>query len=126
MIEILIIINNYFHDAATALLASTALLMLIVSKLLPKDRDSQVVDYFVAIYRKLTFVAKAALLWILIGGIPRTIYYKKIEWTIALDNRIIPALMVKHGIMFTLVFIGFISWWRLSKRVREIQDRRER
>jgi len=125
MLEVLIIINNYFHDVATAFLASSALLMLAVAKLLPKNANTQAVEYFIAVYRKFTVIAKIALLWILIGGIPRMIYYKRIEWTIALDNRIIPALMVKHGIMFALVIIGFIGWRRLSQRVKDIKAARQ-
>ncbi len=121
MTEILVIMNNYFHDVATAFLASSALLMLAVARLLPEKRDSRLVEYFLAVYRKFTFIAKAALLWILVGGIPRIIFYKRIEWTIALDNRIVPALMVKHVIMFLLVLLGFINWRRLAKRVGEIE-----
>lgn len=121
MAEILVIMNNYFHDVATAFLASSALLMLAVTRLLPERRDAQVVQYFIAVYHKFTLIAKAALAWILIGGIPRVIYYKQIEWTIALDNRIIPALIVKHVIMFSLVLIGIICWRRLAIRVQKIQ-----
>ncbi|MCL4439940.1 MAG: hypothetical protein M1609_04955 [Firmicutes bacterium] len=69
MTEILVIMNNYFHDVATAFLASSALLMLAVARLLPEKRDSRLVEYFLAVYRKFTFIAKAALLWILVGGI---------------------------------------------------------
>ncbi|MCL4439941.1 MAG: hypothetical protein M1609_04960 [Firmicutes bacterium] len=38
-----------------------------------------------------------------------------------MDNRIVPALMVKHVIMFLLVLLGFINWRRLAKRVGEIE-----
>ncbi|MHB9094819.1 MAG: hypothetical protein ACYC21_09100 [Eubacteriales bacterium] len=124
MVEVLVIMNNYLHDVATAFLASSALLMLVVAKLLPEKAGPQVIDYFLAVYRKFTLTAKVSLLWILIGGVPRVIYYKRIEWIIALDNRIIPALMVKHVIMFVLVIIGCISWWRLSNKVKAVATMR--
>jgi hypothetical protein len=123
VIEVLVIMNNYLHDVATAFLASSALLMLAAVRLLPKDAGAKTIDYFELIYRKFTLAAKAALVWIIIGGIPRVIFFKKIEWTVALDNRIIPALMVKHGIMFLLVLIGIFSWWRLSEKVSKIDTK---
>ena len=41
MLEVVIVLNNYFHDVATALLAACALLMIAVYRImqLPEQRD---------------------------------------------------------------------------------------
>ncbi|HWI54212.1 MAG TPA: hypothetical protein VNT57_00830 [Desulfobacteria bacterium] len=121
MTEILVIMNNYFHDVATALLVSSALVMLSVAKLLPEQGNAETMKFFLAVYRRVTTLARVSLLWILLGGIPRVIYYKKIEWTIALDNDIIPALMIKHIIMFLFVLAGVAFWVRLARKVKELE-----
>ncbi len=114
MIEVLVIMNNYFHDVATAMLFSTGLLMLVLYKSLRTDLTPGRMEFFRQIYAKYTLVARLSLAWILAGGIPRLIYYKRIEWTMALDNRIVPALIIKHIIMFTLVIAGAVLWRKLS------------
>jgi len=121
MIEVLVIMNNYFHDVATAMLFSTGLLMLVLYKSLRVNLTPERMDFFRQVYAKYTQVARFSLAWILIGGLPRLVYYKRIEWTMALDNRIIPALIIKHVIMFTLVIAGAVLWRKLSLWVKELK-----
>lgn len=115
LLSIIIIMNNYFHDVATAMLLSTGLVMLCLDKTLKGNPTAERVQFFKEVYAKYTLVAKVSLAWILLGGIPRVVFYKQIEWTIAFDNGIVPALIVKHIILFTMVIIGAILWRRLSK-----------
>lgn len=114
MLDIIIIMNNYFHDLATAVLFSSGLLMLTLYQVLRRNKNPERVRFFKEIYNNYTLVAKASLTWVILAGIPRVIYFKKIEWTIALDNRIIPALMVKHIFMFSLAIIGGWLWYKLG------------
>lgn len=125
MFQILIIINNYFHDVATAFLASAALLMLAAAKLFPENPGPETREFFIRLYYRFTFIARVALAWIILGGIPRTLYFKKIEWTIALDNRIIPALIVKHILIFAVVIIGVCGWRKLSRKVKALEQKSE-
>ncbi|HEX3032924.1 MAG TPA: hypothetical protein VHS59_11945 [Bacillota bacterium] len=121
MFQILIIINNYFHDVATALLAGSGLLIFAAYRLLPENPGPETQDFFLRLYHHYTRIARVALAWIILGGIPRLIYFKKIEWTIALDNRIIPSLMVKHILLVAVVVVGLVSWRRLSRKVRAME-----
>ncbi|HWI55329.1 MAG TPA: hypothetical protein VNT57_06530, partial [Desulfobacteria bacterium] len=96
MLGILIIMNNYFHDVATALLFAAGFLMLTADKLLQAHGNPGAERYFLDLYAKFTRFAHFALIWILLGGIPRTIFYERFEWNPALGKGIIPALIVKH------------------------------
>ncbi len=118
---IFVFINNYLHDVATALLISSAFIMWVLYK--NYEEGESVSKYFVKTHEMVTRFAKFALIWILIGGIPRTIAYKRFEWNEALGKSQIPALIVKHILMGIMVIYGFYLWIRLNKRVFSIKER---
>ena len=120
--SVIIIINNYFHDVATAFLAAVAILMLLVDKKMGSQKDPQIIKLYVDLYRKFTRVARFALVWIIIGGIPRIIFYKQIEWDMAMGKGIIVALIIKHILMFTTVLIGLLFWRRLSIKISLLKN----
>lgn len=123
MLEVLIVLNNYLHDLATALLAACALLMIAVYRImqLPEQRDRHAVIYG-KLYRFFTKVAVITLVWILVGGVPRLVFFKRIEWTVSLDNKVIPALVVKHIAMSVLVIAGILFWRKVSRDVAGLQE----
>lgn len=116
MLAILIVMNNYFHDVATAMLASLSILLLVIYRQVDERSSPEQVRLFLTVYRKFTVYAKIALAWILLGGIPRTLAYKDYEWLPALGKGIIPALIVKHVLMFTLVGLGLYFWRLLARK----------
>jgi hypothetical protein len=64
---------------------------------------------------------KFALWWVVLGGVPRTIFYTSFEWANAADKLQIPALAVKHVMMFAAVVWGSIAWRRMQKRVAALE-----
>ena len=95
---VVIMMNNYFHDVATALLmgSGVALFMMLRHHELGASEASD--DFFLRIHRSMSRLAKFAIGWIVLGGIPRTIYYERFEWNHWAGKSQIPALMVKHDI----------------------------
>ncbi len=118
---VLIMMNNYFHDVATALLLASGVAMWVIVKRLEHTTQRAVLEYFLNIYSGITRLAKISLVWILVGGVPRTIAYQEFEWANALGNNQIPALIVKHILAFLFVGTGAYLWVKLSRRVREIK-----
>jgi heme/copper-type cytochrome/quinol oxidase subunit 3 len=119
---IAIMMNNYFHDVATALLLASGVVMLIIVKKMERSADDSVKKYFLKIYTGVTRLAKFSLLWILIGGIPRTLAYKEFEWANAAGKGQVTALIIKHILAFIFVGGGAVLWLKLHKRVREIRE----
>jgi hypothetical protein len=119
---VFIMMNNYFHDVATALLLASGVVMWIIVRRMERSADESVIRYFLRIYSGVTRLAKFSLLWILIGGIPRTIAYKEFEWANAAGKGQIAALIVKHVLVFIFVGGGAFLWLKLHKRVREIRE----
>lgn len=122
-LPVIIMMNNYFHDVATALLAASALVMLFILQAISnQDLDQSKIDFVKKIYRPTTKVAVFSLIWILVGGVPRTIFFKRYEWWDAADKGIVPALLVKHFLMFILVLAGFVLWAQVRKKINSLSE----
>lgn len=118
---IAIMMNNYFHDVATALLMTSGFVMWIIVRKMESSTDENVTSYFIRIYGSVTRFAWFALIWILVGGVPRVLAYRQFEWANALGKSQVPALIVKHILAFIFVGFGAHLWIRLSKKVKEIK-----
>lgn len=116
MIDILIVMNNYFHDVATALLLASTVIMYALGKQAEKEGPAASTTLF-GLYTTLTKFARGALVWILIGGIPRVIFFKTHEFIPAKMNGLIAALGVKHTLMFAAVVAGVLLWRRVRRTI---------
>lgn len=119
---VFIMLNNYFHDVATALLAASGVTMWIILRRYSNNTNTDVTDYFLRIYKGITRLAKFSLCWILVGGIPRTLAYKDFEWANAVGKKQVPALIVKHVLAFIFVCAGAFIWMKINKKVKVIKN----
>lgn len=117
-----IMMNNYFHDVATALLAASAFTLHAIVRVQTVQNDAAGTLFFLRTYDKMVKFFRFALCWIIIGGVPRTIFYTSFEWANAADKLQVPALMVKHVLMFVLVVWGVYAWRRLKRRVAALRE----
>jgi len=62
------------------------------------------------IYHALTIALWVSFAWIILGGIPRTIFFPTYEFIPALGKGIVPALVIKHIVMFSGVGLGIAAW----------------
>jgi len=122
---VLIMMNNYFHDVATALLMASGIALWVIVKKMGNTNEKVVIDYFLKIYSDITRLARFSLIWILIGGVPRTIFYADFEWANAVGKNQVPALIIKHILAFTFVGIGAHIWIRLNKKVKTLKNNRD-
>jgi hypothetical protein len=114
---IIIIINNYFHDLATALLLTSAVILWVLGRQAERWGDAER-KALARAYPTLVRFAKGAFVWIILGGIPRTIFFTRYEWDPAVIKGIVPALMVKHVFMVSAIIIGALMWRRMAKIAR--------
>ena len=115
-----LMMNNYFHDVATALLAASGFALWAVARLQDRMPGQASPAFFLATYSKMALLAKVSLVWIVLGGVPRTIFYRDFEWANAAGRGQVPALIIKHILMFAMVGIGLWGWSRLGVRRREL------
>jgi len=114
--------NNYFHDVATALLLASSLVVWIIARKLGDTPAPEVRDYFLEVYGATTRIAKFALYWILLAGVPRVVYFKELEWNNMVGKDMVPAIVVKHILMVIIVGTGAHMWIRLAKRVKRLRE----
>jgi hypothetical protein len=119
---IALMMNNYFHDVATALLAASAFaLWVLLRRYEAGPRGPDAARYFLEIQRAMAKLARFALAWIVLGGIPRTIWYVDFEWNHFAGKGQVPALIVKHVVALVFVVFGVVFWRRLKARVRAVE-----
>ena len=117
---VLIMMSNYFHDVATALLAASAIAMRLLINRYPADPTPALAEYFQRVRRAIEWFARFALVWIFIGGVPRAMYFKGFEWQTAVEHGQTAALIVKHVLIIHLVMIGTILWRKNSQMLKVI------
>lgn len=117
-----IMMNNYFHDVATALLAGSAFALHAIARTQGAMDTPTSAVFFLKTYKQMVKLFHFALWWIVLGGIPRTIFYTSFEWANAADKLQVPALMVKHVLMFTAVIWGIYAWRRLKQKVATMYE----
>ncbi|HSN15355.1 MAG TPA: hypothetical protein VLT61_12040 [Anaeromyxobacteraceae bacterium] len=119
---IALMMNNYFHDVATALLVASAFgLWVMLRRYESGERGPDAARYFLEIHRSMARLARFSLAWIVLGGIPRTIWYGEFEWANAAGRGQVAALVVKHVVAFALVAWGVGFWLRLRRRVEGVR-----
>ena len=116
-----LMMNNYFHDVATALLLASGIAIWVIYNKLGNSDKPDAREYFLKLYDSMTSLAKFALAWIILGGIPRTYFYTEFEWSHYAGQSQIPALIIKHVLAFVFVSAGAHLWIRIRSKVREIR-----
>ena len=112
-----IMMNNYFHDMATGLLVGSGFVLHAIMRIQASMNTHEATLFFLKTNHQMKKLFKFALWWVILGGVPRTIFYTSFEWANAADKLQIPALAVKHVMMFTAVVWGIVAWRRMQKKV---------
>ncbi len=119
---VILMMNNYFHDVATALLLASGIAIWVIYKKFGDSDKPDVRNYFLKLYGSMTFLVKFSLAWIILGGIPRTYFYTEFEWSHYAGKSQIPALIVKHILALLFVGTGAYLWINIRKKVKEIKE----
>ena len=117
-----VMMNNYLHDMATGLMVGSGFALHAILKIQSAANTPEGTLFFLKTNRAMVKLFKFALWWVILGGVPRTIFYASFEWANAADKMQIPALAVKHIMMFTAVVWGSIAWRRMQRKVALLRD----
>ena len=108
---ILVMMNNYFHDLAVAFLWASSLLAHLVVRHWPGKPSEKLAAILMRI-------AWGSLAWVLVGGAIRAWFYMEYEWLPKAGSAQIPALAIKHVLLFGLTVWGLVGVVRLRRLVR--------
>ena len=120
MTALLIVLNNYLHDVATAVLLSSAVIVYVLGRQAKRGGEGER-RAFARAYHTLTKFAWGSLAWIIVGGIPRAIFFPTYEFIPASIKGIVLDLVIKHVLLVAGVAAGAIMWVRLGKFARELE-----
>ena len=107
---VLVMLNNYFHDLSVAFLWASSLMAHLVLRHWPGKPSQEVAKI-------LTRIAWGSLAWVMIGGAIRAYYYMDYEWLPKAGTAQIPALAVKHVLLFGLTAWGLVGVVRLRRKL---------
>ncbi len=119
MLKVSLLLLNYSHDIATAFLTVSGILIVLLYKKREKLVEEGSLHGFSLVYKKIKLIAEVSLVWILLAGIPRTVFYKKLEWSYMAGNTQIVAIGIKHVVMFALVGALSYYWIKLSRYIKD-------
>jgi hypothetical protein len=115
---ILVIMNNYLHDLATAVFAVSAVAALLLRRSAALEAAPRALGPVVTgLYR----VGLFALAWTLVAGMFRGLTYQRYEyWEAARYAQadvpgLVPALVLKHLVLVALVALGVVALVRLRR-----------
>ncbi|MBN1193455.1 MAG: hypothetical protein JXA36_07185 [Coriobacteriia bacterium] len=115
VLDVAIILNNYLHDVATAVLLSAAVIMWVLEK---QTREGSVgsMEALARAYPALTRFAQGALAWIVVGGIPRIVTFNSHDLGAVRDD-LVPVIVGKHVVEVAAVLAGAVLWMRVRRRI---------
>ena len=114
---LIVMLNNYIHDVATGLLILSALWLGWSASDLGAAPSAETLEVFRRSYRRCVRFVRGSLLLILATGAVRTWFFMDFEWMPALGRGLVPVLLLKHVLIFTLLGVGGWAWLRLRRRL---------
>lgn len=123
--SILVMLNNYFHDFSVALLFSSLLVVAVIERVGGKPEFNSCLELSYRIYRVMIRFIIGAWIFIIVGGVIRTITYAEYEWSEAAGRGQVAALIVKHILLVSFVVAGTWLQLRLRSRFRSIKDEKD-
>lgn len=114
MWPVLLMILNYFHDLAVALLATNIIVIFILGRYL--DRRGVNPDPMPELFRKLSRVTYAALFFVIVMGGVRAWFFMDYEWNTAAGEGQVAALVVKHILLVAITIFGVAGQIRYCKK----------
>ena len=109
---ILVMLNNYLHDLATAVFAVSAVAAYLLRRSLAMQAAPATVQ---PLLRGIVRIGYFSLAWTLFFGFIRGLTYRQYEWAEAAGRDQVAALLVKHVILASLVIAGCVFLYRLHR-----------
>ena len=112
--SIFVMISNYFHDLAVALLATNILVIYFLGRYF--DKTSIKEEIISNLFKKLSTISYIVLGYILLGGALRAYFFLEYEWNPAIGKGQITALVIKHIILFLITAYGIAVHLKYARK----------
>lgn len=119
--SVLLMINNYCHDVATAMLMASGVTMWAIMRRLKNTDNPEVLSMLLSLYRSISRIVTFSLIWIAAGAVPRILTFSTFEFAHALADNRVPQLMAKHVVSFLMTLGGAYLWILLIRKFKKIK-----
>jgi len=114
-LKLLLVLNNYSHDFASAFFLTSALLLFLLKKDLKNPNFPREIK--IKIFRVLSKIGIYSLFWIIFAGIIRTLFFKSFELKESIKKGEVSILIFKHIIFFIVTIFGIFFWKKMRKEI---------
>ena len=105
---IALMLSNYFHDLAVAMLAANVVVIHIVGRYLTDHQDHQ--KFLAVLVAKMTRLTWWVLGYVVLAGAVRAWFFMDYEWNpLVPEQGMLVALGVKHILLFGLTAFGILG-----------------
>lgn len=118
-IAILVMLNNWFHDFAVAMLFCSLILLRLIYRKTQAQQNAEWLPFARDLARSFNKVTHACWAILILGGIIRTVAYEDFEWAEAAGSGQVTALTLKHILLVSLIVWGTFFQFRLRKFFKE-------
>ena len=115
---IILMLTNYFHDLAVAVLATHVVMIHIIGRFLDEEPDRGLI--LGRIISRLSRVTWWALAYVILAGAVRAYYFMDFEWNPAVEKSgMMIALGVKHVLLVGLTIFGIVGMRKYREKYRD-------
>lgn len=119
LIDVLVILNNFFHDLAAAMWFCGTLSLLFVYRQVVASKENSL-DFGRSLFLQVRKITNWSLVFVVLGGIVRAINYQQYEWLPALGRGQVSLLVIKHILLVVIVLGGVLLQVRLSGKINKL------
>ncbi len=118
-LAVFVMLNNWFHDLAVAMLFCSLILLSLIYRKTRDQPDAIWMPFARSLAASFNKVISVCWALLILLGIVRTVAYRSFEWEEAAGTGQVTALVLKHVLLVSLVLWGTMSQLRLRKLFRE-------
>lgn len=118
-IAIFVMLNNWFHDFAVAMLFCSLILLKLIYLKTQEQPNAIWIPFARDLAKSFNRVTRVCWAMLILGGIIRTVAYENFEWEEAAGSGQVAALILKHMLLVSLIVWGTIYQFRLRKFLKE-------
>ncbi len=119
-LAVFIMMSNYFHDVATAMVMASSIALWVIMKFFEGSASPDAVDFLLRLYRGISKLVVFSWAWIFSAGLIRLFTFRIYEWPNAVAKNQEYGLMVKYCLALGMMAGGAWLWYVVAARMRAL------
>lgn len=119
-LAVFIMMSNYFHDVATAMIMAGSSSMWLILKIYEKSDSRDSGAFLLRLYRGFSKMIVFSWAWIVSAGLLRILTFRIYEWPNAVEKHQEYGLTIKYCVALGMMAAGAWMWSLVVVRMRAI------